>query len=482
MAVKFFNTFSGQKEEFVPLTKGQVKCYVCGPTIYDYIHIGNARAFIVFDVMRKFLQYLGYEVTYVMNLTDIDDKIINRSREEGKDFQEITATYAQAFFEDIDVLGVARADFHPKATEHIDEIIALISRLVKQGFAYEVNGDVFFDVLKFRDYGHLSGKKTDDLISGARVAVDEAKRNPLDFALWKSQKPGEPAWNSPWGKGRPGWHVECSAMSMKYLGDSFDIHAGGVDLIFPHHENEIAQSEGATRKKFVKYWLHNGFLKIDGNKMAKSLGNFRTVRDIVKTYPGPVVRLFFLQKHYRGPIDFTQDGLNAAASAVERLHIFYEKLHKTLANAKVEGTAFDPASLKNEEKKFWDFWQKAKKELIAFMEDDLNTPPAVSRLFEMVREFNKLLSQESFSTEGYKLLSLAKKDFDKINGFLGVLGSDQKEDSSELVEGLMALLIEVREELRAKREWGLADKIRDELNEAGVLLEDSKGGTLWRKK
>ncbi|MCG8608412.1 cysteine--tRNA ligase, partial [bacterium] len=356
MAVKLYNTLTRAKQELEPVEPGKVKFYVCGPTVYDYIHIGNGRAFVVFDVLRRLLRYLKYDVTYVMNLTDIDDRIIERSIKEGISTEEITHKYTEAFFEDLDALGVERADIHPKATEHVADIIHLIEELVDKGFAYQVDGDVYYDVSKFNEYGKLSGKKLDDLIAGSRVDVDERKRHPFDFALWKAQKPGEPGWESAWGVGRPGWHIECSAMSMKYLGQTFDIHAGGNDLIFPHHENEIAQSEAASQKPFVNHWLHNGFLQIDGTKMAKSLGNFKRVRDIVKVYPTNVIRLFFLQKHYRGPMDFTQSGLEAAKRASTRLNTFLDNLKRVTHGQ--NGDLLDRASLSEDESKFLDFLDK----------------------------------------------------------------------------------------------------------------------------
>ncbi|MFQ5772182.1 MAG: cysteine--tRNA ligase, partial [bacterium] len=480
--LKLYNTLSKSKEEFVPIEKGKVKFYMCGPTVYDYIHIGNARAFIVFDVLRNFLAYRNYEVTYVMNLTDIDDRIIERSIKEGIETQEITKKYTKAFFEDIDSLGILKADVHPKATEHVDDIINLIQNLMDNGLAYEVNGDVFYDVTKFKNYGKLSGKVIDDLIAGSRVAVDEKKRNPLDFALWKSQKPGEPAWESPWGLGRPGWHIECSTMSMRYLGQSFDIHAGGIDLIFPHHENEIAQSEGATGQRFVKYWLHNGFLQINGDKMAKSLGNFKTVREVLKIYPGVVIRVFFLQKHYRSPIDFTHEGLQAAKSASDRLKIFYDNIKKAVSGFKKDVRNLDRNALSRSERQFLTTFENMKKKLIEAMEDDLNTPVALSQLFDMVRETNKLLSKDSLTDGEKMLLTTAKKDFDEVNSFLGIVAMSDINKSSELLDGLMTLLIDIRNELRFKKEWNLADKIRDELDKKGIVLEDKNGKTNWRSK
>lgn len=482
MVVKLYNTYSNSKEEFVPVEAGKVKFYMCGPTVYDYIHIGNARAFIVFDVLRRFLEYLDYDVKYVMNLTDIDDNIIERAQKESSPVEELTKKYSEAFFEDIEGLGIKKADVHPRATENIKEIIDLIQQLIEGGFAYEVDGDVFYDVAKFESYGKLSGKKIDELMAGARVSVHNKKRNPLDFALWKNQKPGEPAWESPWGKGRPGWHIECSTMSMKYLGNSFDIHAGGVDLIFPHHENEIAQSESATKRKFVKYWLHNGFLKIDGEKMAKSLGNFRTVREILKEYPGVVLRMFFLQKHYRSPIDLTAEGLQSAAQACKRLKIFYDKLSHVLEGSPVSAGDFKKESLLPSELGAFEGFEKMREDISMAMADDLNSPVALSKLFEMVRDANKILSKDGLSKNERLILASVKRDFETMDSFFGILDRRQSDVDVGLVNNLMQLIIEVRKELRAKKEWGLADKIRDRLNEAGIILEDKGVDSEWRLK
>jgi cysteinyl-tRNA synthetase len=479
MSLKLFNTFSGSKEEFVPLETNKVKFYMCGPTVYDLIHIGNARAFIIFDILRRLLRYLGFDVLYVMNLTDIDDKIIKKANEEGASTGEIAEKYSEHFFQDIDALGVERADIHPKATDHLPEIIALISKLIDKDMAYAVGGDVFYDVSKFSNYGTLSGKKTDELLAGARVSVDDKKRNPLDFALWKSAKPDEPEWDSPWGKGRPGWHVECSAMSMKYLGNSFDIHAGGTDLVFPHHENEIAQSEGATGKKFVRFWLHNGYLKIEGDKMAKSLGNFRTVKEILAKYEKVAVRLFFLQKHYRNPIDFTYTGLQAATSASTRLHVFMEKLDRRLKTdqktAELQKEDCTAAELSTVE-----FLERMKAELKEAMCDDLNTPVAISRLFDKVREVNKILSKEELTENEMRILAMVKRDIFEVNSFLGIIEEQEVHMDSDVVEGLVTLLIDVRNELREQKLWHLADKIRDRLSENGIVLEDKGAGTEWR--
>ena len=319
MAIKIYNTLSRKKEELIPIEAGKVRMYLCGPTVYDYFHIGNARPFILFDIFRRYLKYRGLDVKFVFNFTDIDDKIIKKSIEEKIPASDVAKKYTEAFMEDIKKIGIKPADVYPKATENIPEIISLIEKLIKRGMAYSIDGEVFYSVKNFQDYGKLSGKKINELRSGARVEIDQRKKDPLDFSLWKSAKPGEPCWESPWGKGRPGWHIECSAMSMKYLGESIDIHAGGIDLVFPHHENEIAQSEGATGKQFVKYWMHNGFLNIDGEKMSKSLGNFFTAREIMEKYHPAVIRMFFLLKHYRSPINFSEDRIKEAQQALERI-------------------------------------------------------------------------------------------------------------------------------------------------------------------
>jgi cysteinyl-tRNA synthetase len=479
MFLKLYNTYSNQKEEFIPIQKGKVGFYMCGPTVYDYIHLGNARAFIVFDVLRRFLRYLGYQVTYVQNITDIDDRIIERAMKEGVDTTEITTKFTRAFLEDLDALGVERADVHPKATEHVSEIIALIQKLIDKGMAYQVNGDVFYDVSKFKNYGKLSGKKIDELMSGARVSVDEKKRNPLDFVLWKSQKPGEPAWESLWGAGRPGWHIECSAMSMKYLGESFDIHAGGIDLIFPHHENEIAQSEGITNKQFVKYWLHNGFLEIEGSKMAKSLGNYRTVKQVLQDFPGVVIRMFFLQKHYRSPIDFTLEGMQAAESACNRLKIFMQNLSEKLSEITARGDGVN-AEFGNQEGEFYKMLTQRRDDFLAAMLDDLNTPAALSHLFDLVRDSNKLLSKDRLTDGEINLLASIQKMVEEFNALLGVVDVRENKLNSELLKDVVQILVDIRKELREKKEWALADKIRDALQLKGILLEDKSGQTTWR--
>lgn len=471
MSLYIYNTLTRKKEEFVPVEPGKVKFYLCGPTVYDYFHIGNARPFVVFDVFRRYLRYRGYQVRFVMNLTDIDDKIINRANEQGISAKEIASKYSVAFFEDIQRLGIQPADVYPRATDHIPEIIALIQKLQVNGFAYEIDGDVYFDVGKFKNYARLSGKKLEELDSGSRVAVDERKHNPLDFALWKAAKPGEPWWESPWGNGRPGWHAECSAMSMKYLGETFDIHAGGLDLIFPHHENEIAQSEAATGKPFVKYWLHNGFLDIDGEKMSKSLGNFWTARAALEKYPATVIRIFFLMKHYRSPIDFSDDALEAARKARERLVLAYQVLRQ-----KVEAMppAAPSAAGVNEA------IQKFKEELIAAMDDDFNSAKALAVIFDLVRETNRRVEQSQLSDDDRAYLSAAKALLDEVNGFLGIFDQGSAGIDQSRVDQVMQVVIEVRRTLRSQKNFALADEIRDKLKSAGVILEDGPSGTRWR--
>ena len=468
MPICIYNTLTRQKEEFTPVEPGKVKFYLCGPTVYDYFHVGNARPFVIFDVFRRYLCYRGYQVRFVMNLTDIDDKIINRANEQGISAQEVASKYSVAFFEDLQRLGVQPADAYPRATDHIPEIIALVQRLQERGFAYAIDGDVYFDVTKFKGYAKLSGKKLDELESGSRVAVDERKRNPLDFALWKTAKPDGPWWESPWGKGRPGWHAECSAMSMKYLGETFDIHAGGLDLIFPHHENEIAQSEAATGKPFVKYWMHNGFLDIDGEKMSKSLGNFSTARAVLDKYPAMAIRLFFLMKHYRSPIDFSQEALDSAMKARERLLLAFQALRQKTAS-------FSPASPSKHEGV-----QKFRDDLIAAMDDDFNSAKAIAVIFDLIRETNRRLEQPQLSSDDQDYLLAAKEWLDEANGFLGIFESGSGGVDQSRVDDIMKVVIEVRRSLRSQKNFALADEIRDKLKAAGVILEDGPTGTRWR--
>ena len=384
MAIKIYNTLTRQKEVLEPIEPGKVRMYMCGPTVYDYFHIGNSRPFILFDIFRRYLKYRGFEVKFVTNLTDVDDKIIKKASEENVSTDVVAEKYSTAFFEDTKRLGIQEADAYPKATENISDIIELIEKLVQNGVAYPVDGDVFYSVTKFLGYGKLSGKNIDELESGARVEIDPRKENPLDFALWKAAKPGEPYWDSPWGKGRPGWHIECSVMSMKHLGESFDIHAGGVDLVFPHHENEIAQSEGATGKPFVKYWMHNGFLNIEGEKMSKSLGNFFTAREIMEKYHPAVIRMFFLLKHYRSPINFSEERILEAQSALERIITTLENIDSVLAEHKVQDSENSPSLPESID--------DLKNEFINEMDDDFNTAGAISKIFDLVKEANLILA------------------------------------------------------------------------------------------
>ena len=480
MGIKIYNTLTSQKEDFIPLEPDRVGFYLCGPTVYDYFHLGNARPFIVFDVYRRFLMYRGFQVKYVMNVTDVDDKIINRAQKEGVSVAEIAARYTQAFFEDMEKLGIHRADVHPKATEHIPEMIELIQKLLEKGYAYKIGGDVYFQVEKFRKYGRLSGKNLEELKAGARVEVDERKRNPLDFALWKAAKAGEPCWESPWGKGRPGWHIECSAMSMKYLGETFDIHAGGEDLIFPHHENEIAQSCAATSKKFARYWMHNGFLNIQGEKMSKSLGNFLIAREVVKRHRPEVIRLFFLQKHYRSPINYTEEILRQTANALDRLQNTLQNIEYYLKDSP-QGTdvAHDQIQQGSE---FSRLVQYSKREFIKAMEDDFNSAAAIGKIFEMAKEANRIMEKGELSKVDQFALADFRRMLLEYDQFLGILpGKDGLKKGEGDEDALVALLVQVREELRKKKEWSLADRIRNKLKELGYIIEDRREGSVWYK-
>jgi len=459
--MRLYNTLTKRKEEFVPLHEGEVRMYSCGPTVYDYFHIGNARPFIIFDTLRRYLEYKGYKVLFVQNFTDIDDKMIKRANEEGITVKELGDRFINEYFKDADALGIKRATFHPRATQHIGDMIALIRKLIEKGVAYEVNGNVYFDTSAFPEYGKLSGQKLEELEAGARVEVEEGKRNPMDFALWKAQKPGEPAWDSPWGKGRPGWHIECSVMAMKYLGQTIDIHAGGQDLIFPHHENEIAQSEAATGKPFARYWLHNGYINVNNQKMSKSLGNFFTVRDILKQFDPEVVRFFMLSAHYRNPINFSEDMLRQAQSALERLYNCKANLLHMMENA-VE------RELSEEE---IDFIQRLAGYKVKFeeaMDDDINTADALAAIFDMVRDINSQLSASSSKQAVERAYAL----LDELTGVLGLLRKDPRQELDPEIKAL----IEKRQQARKEKNWALADQIRDELRARGIILEDTPQG------
>nr|WP_222150192.1 cysteine--tRNA ligase [Clostridioides difficile] len=466
MSVKVYNTLTRTKEEFVPLEEGKVKMYVCGPTVYNYIHIGNARPFIIFDTLRRYLEYRGYDVTYVQNFTDVDDKIINRSHEEGISPEEVAAKYIKEYFVDCDGLGIKRATVHSQVTDNIQQIIEFIKELEDKGYAYAVNGDVYFDTNKFEGYGKLSGQKQEDLEAGARIEVNDQKRHPMDFVLWKAKKEGEPGWDSPWGEGRPGWHIECSVMSKRYLGETIDIHAGGQDLTFPHHENEIAQSEARSGKTFSKYWMHNGYININDEKMSKSKGNFFTVRDISKLYDLEIVRFFMLSAHYRNPVNFSDEMLNQAKAGLERLYNTKEKLEFTLSNL-VES----PLTEKEVElvKELDDFRQK----FIDAMDDDVNTADAVSVIFELAKLINSNVDENSS-------LEFAKKCLDEFNELTRVLNIVNKKKDTVLDKDIEEL-IQKRTDAKKNKEFQLADDIRQQLLDMGIVLEDTRQGVKWKR-
>ena len=470
MSLVLYNDLTRTKEPFVPLKEGHVGFYSCGPTVYDFFHIGNARPFIVFDVLRRYLEYSGYEVTFVQNFTDIEDKMINRANQEGITVKQLADRFIEEYYKDADALGIRRATHNPKATEHMPEIIALIEKLVEKGHAYATDGDVFFDVGSFPSYGVLAKQSLEELQSGARVEINERKRHPLDFALWKAKKEGEPSWPSPWGEGRPGWHIECSAMSMKYLGETLDIHSGGTDLTFPHHENEVAQAEAATGKPFVRYWIHNGYLLIDKEKMSKSLGNFLTARAALQKYPAKAIRLFMLSAHYRSPINFSEESLNQSLGAVERLENSWSDLEHARKNRK---TTTDGS--RNE---FEALFKEYENRFTTAMDDDFNTAAALGILFEAVKTVNTYLKETQTLEESF--LESAADFFRKIDSVMGVLGLDAaagEEDAAE-IEGLIA----ERNAARKNKDFKRSDAIRDDLAARGILLEDTPDGTKWKKK
>lgn len=471
MSLKIYNTLTRKKEEFVPLKKGEVRMYVCGPTVYNYIHIGNARPFIIFEVVRRFLKYKGYRVKYIQNLTDIDDKMINNAKELKIKVSELAEKFIQEYFIDADSLNIERADVHPRATENIKEIIKLVKGLEEKGYAYEIDGDVFFDVSKFKDYGKLSGQNIEELKDGARVKIDERKKEAIDFALWKRAKEGEPSWQSPWGQGRPGWHIECSAMSMKYLGKTFDIHAGGSDLVFPHHENEIAQSEAYTNQQFVRYWMHNGYLCLNNQKMSKSLGNIMKVRDICQKYKGEVIRYFILSAHYRSPLNFSEEQLQQAERSLQRLgNAIFNVKHLLKQNKFRKSKDKDDESILEKRR-------ESEQKFIEAMDDDFNTPVALSQLFGFSREINIYLNSPGLKNK--EVIEETLKFYQELAGkILGILGDFDREESFEQE---IEKLIEEREEARKERNWVESDRIRNKLQEKGILLEDTPIGARWKK-
>lgn len=464
--MKIFNTMTRRKEEFVPLDKNEVKIYACGPTVYNYIHIGNARPLCVFDVLRRYLEYRGYNVKFVQNFTDVDDKIIKRANEEGLTFEEVSKKYIKEFWTDAHGLNFKDATVHPKATENIDEIINIIKTLEEKGYAYAVDGDVYYRTLKFKDYGKLSHQPIEDLQSGARIAIGEKKENPLDFALWKAAKEGEPYWDSPWGKGRPGWHIECSAMNKRYLGDSIDIHCGGKDLVFPHHENEIAQSEAANDAPFAKYWMHNGYINVDNVKMSKSLGNFKTVREIANVYGYEVIRYFLISSHYRSPINYSIDIIEQCQSALDRLYTCRESLDFAIKNAKSDI---------DDDEEILKLIASAKDEFIKAMDDDLNTADGIAAVFNLVSTINTEIINKEVSLNVCKK---AAEMFDELTGVLGLLYNRKSNDIDDDIEKL----IEQRQTARANKDWAMADKIRDELKAKGIILKDTPQGVTWTKE
>ncbi|KYH35169.1 cysteine--tRNA ligase [Clostridium tepidiprofundi DSM 19306] len=464
--MKIYNTLTRKKEEFIPIEPGVVKMYVCGPTVYNFFHIGNARTFIIFDTIRKYLEYKGYDVKFVQNFTDIDDKMIRRANEEGITVKELGDRFIKEYYRDADNLNIERATSNPRATEFIDEIIKFVQDLIDRGYAYEVDGDVYFSTKKFKEYGKLSGQNMEELQAGARIRVDERKQDPMDFAVWKSAKPGEPAWDCPWGKGRPGWHIECSCMSQKLLGETIDIHGGGMDLVFPHHENEIAQSEARTGKPFSNYWMHSAYLNVNNKKMSKSLNNFLTAREALEKYDADVIRFFMLQAHYRNQLNFSGELLDAAKASVERLYNAIGNLESLLDEVSRK-------ELNDKDKIFVQKLEEYKQKYIEKMDDDFNTADAISVIFDMVRDINSSVDVESSK----ELVETSLNMIRELGKPLGILQKTTKGSLEEEIEKL----IEERQKARKEKNWALADKIRDDLKERGIVLEDTPQGVRWKK-
>ncbi len=463
--MKVYNTLTRTKEEFVPLQEGKVKMYVCGPTVYNFIHIGNARPFVVFDTLRRYLEYKGYDVTYVQNFTDVDDKIIKRSHEEKISPEEVAEKYIKEYFKDCDGLGIKRASVHPQVTDNINYIIDFIKELIDKGYAYESGGDVYFKTREFKDYGKLSKQSIEDLELGARIDVSESKDDPLDFVLWKAKKEGEPGWKSPWGEGRPGWHIECSVMSKRYLGDQIDIHAGGQDLQFPHHENEIAQSESRSGKEFAKYWMHNGYINVDGIKMSKSIGNFKTVRDISEHFDLEVLRFFLLSSHYRNPINFSYELLEQTKNGLERLYNTKDNLEFLLEKAS-EG------EMSEDEEKLAQSLDSYTEKFEAAMDDDLNTADAVSAIFELARFENTNTDENSSKA----FVQACLDEFNKLTSVLNIVNK-----SKDVLDEEVERLIAERTEAKKNKDFQKADQIRDELLNMGIALEDTRQGVKWKR-
>ena len=465
--MRVFNTLTRQKQELVPITPGEYKIYACGPTVYNFIHIGNARPLCVFDVLRRYLEYRGNKVNFVQNFTDIDDKIIRRANEEGLTFKEISEKYIEEFWKDAKGMNIREATYHPKATENIDEIIAIVSTLIEKGYAYAVDGDVYFSTKKFHEYGKLSHQPLEDLEAGARINIGELKKEPMDFALWKNAKPGEPYWESPWGKGRPGWHIECSAMVRRYLGETIDIHCGGQDLIFPHHENEIAQSECCNGVPFANYWMHNGFITVDKVKMSKSLGNFFTVRDVAEKYGYEPIRLLMISCQYRSPINYSIDAIEQCKASLERMYTCRDNLDFALQNAVADAGENDSEIIA--------LIDKRKAEFVDAMEDDLNTADAIGVLFELIRDLNTNVNDKTVSKA---VVEYAISAFDELTDVLGLVYNRDKKGS---LDDEIEALIEQRNAARKARNWAEADRIRDELKAQGIVLEDTAQGVKWHR-
>ena len=483
--MRFYNTMSNKIEEFETIEKGKVKMYVCGPTVYNYIHLGNARPIIVFDTLARYFKYRGYDVTYIQNFTDVDDKIIKRANEEGISVKEVTEKYIKGFFEDIEPLNISDDIVRPKVTENMPEIIEIIKKLINEGFAYEKDGNVFFEVKKFEEYGNLSNQKIDELEIGARVDIMEEKNNPLDFALWKRKKEGEPYWDSPWGQGRPGWHIECSAMAKKYLGDTFDIHGGGQDLVFPHHENEIAQSRCAYHGNFANYWLHNGFIQVNGDKMSKSLGNFFLLREILGKFPGNVVRLFILGTHYRKPINFSMDNMEDSRKTLKNIitsmNNFSEIIEKFSGKGSHEGEVSDNTG-NNSTNEFKEKVNELDKKFMEAMDEDMNTPQALAVIFDQIKETKKfsvnISNGEEAEALNYSYNSLRKK-LEEVLGIMLFMEDENKnfKNNDKLTGNLIELLIKLRADARKEKNFKLSDEIRDNLKELGIEIQDNKDGT-----
>ena len=464
--MKIYNTLTRQKEELVPINDGEVRIYACGPTVYNYIHIGNSRPICVFDTLRRYLEYRGYNVVFVQNFTDIDDKIINRANEEGSDYLKVSEKYISEYKTDANGLNVREATVHPRATENIDEIISIVSDLVEKGYAYKAeNGDVYFRTNKFSEYGKLSHQPLDDLKAGARISVGEIKEDPMDFAVWKAAKPGEPFWDSPWSKGRPGWHIECSAMARRFLGKTIDIHCGGQDLIFPHHENEIAQSECCNGVPFAHYWMHNGYINVNNEKMSKSKGNFFTVRDVAEKYGYEPIRYLMLSSHYRSPINYSIEVIEQCKASLERLYNCRDNIRFMIDKSQGEMT--------EAEKKTAEGFAKYRERFIEVMEDDLNTADAISVLFELVREINTVLSGEVSK----EFVKAAGDIFAELTDVLGLVYVEKEDSLDDEIEKLIA----ERTQARKNKDWATADKIRDQLKAMNIVLEDTPQGIKWHK-